>query len=100
MQRNYSRFAKMLATNYCIRACLIASGKFIGQCEREMARTVEDVLSRRIRALPLDAKAAKKGAAIARIMAANWVAMKRGRNSRCHIFRNWQNNICYCSGGL
>ncbi len=51
--------------------CLISGPKLSGPVRNEMARTVEDVLARRTRALFLDARAAMDMApAVARLMAA------------------------------
>ena len=58
-------FAEPLHTSYAIRA-----GEVVWAVRQEMARTVEDVLTRRTRALILDARASVAAApVVARLMA-------------------------------
>ena len=72
-------------------------GEVVWGVRREMARTVEDVLSRRTRALLLDARASIEVAPkVAEIVATNSAAMWRGRRAKLKNTGRWP-RITYCN---
>ena len=75
----------------------ICGAEVVWAARREMARTVEDVLARRTRALFLNARAALRMAFAGRDCSpVNWVVTPRGSSSNCPRSRVSPGDICRC----